>query len=646
MLHLPSQRSSRATTSSLQSVHGPERARPARLGLITTATAAGVAAVWLLANLLDGFVAKPWTGDSASAWAGAAVGLVSLVLCWLVARRPRLAPAAIVSATAVTVSGLALLALHGTRWNFNGVYSDLGFRTQAATRFADSPALADYGYRDLPSYYPPALPWIQGRLADLAGVPAWAMMKPVTIVLAALIPVLAYLLWRRVVPDLPAACVVAATSLATANLTKPDEWFVLALLVPWWLELVRGVRLPSHRPWSVWVHGSILGGLLLFHSYYFLALGVATMVAALVDLVCRRPMTLRPLRALAVGGIGLVVAVPYWLGMAVQKLKGAPGDDLQRRWSEVGFTMPPLPLPTDVVGAIGMLGVLWLAFRTRTDRLAEALTVALATTYAVFVGGQWLQRFELAILPEKSDPLISALLVVSGVLALHDVWRRSAARLPGRLPRPGRVLVATGVAVALSVLLSLVHAQLWVSGRPPLAAQQMRYPDGSYPAGGVADPETTRHPWSVTNSPLEPSVDEVEQQWRDLTGRALDSGTVLVSSRADILATRPVHPFVMWKSIYSHPYGQFEDRLALLQRVSACGGPRCAAELLRENPFDPVDGLILTRTRQGLRLSVTTDKFPDGWELTRLHFDERLFRGPWFERRDVGGVAVVALTAP
>lgn len=599
-----------------------------------------MAAVWLLAKVLDGVVAKPWTSDAASIWASAAVGLAALALCRLVVRRPWLAPGAIVSATAVTVSGLALLALHGTRWNFNGLYSDAGFRTQAATRFADSPALADYGYRGLPSYYPPALPWIQGRLADLAGVPAWAMMKPVTIVLAAVIPVLAYLLWRRVLSDLPAAGVVAATSLATANLTKPDEWLVLALLVPWWLELVRGVRLHGHRPWSVWAHGGILGGLLLFHSYYFLALGVATVAGALIDLLRRRPLTLRPLRAVAVGVIGLIVAVPYWLGMAMQTLAGAPGDNLQRRWSEVGFTMPPLPLPTDLAGAVGVVAVPWLVLRARTDRLAEALAVALATTYAVFVGGQWLQRFGVAILPEKSAPLIIALLVVSGVLALGEAWHRSAARLAG----PGRVLVATSVAVILSVVLSLVHTQLWVSGRPPLAAQQMRYPDGSYPSGGVADPETTRHPWSVTNSPLEPSVAEVEQQWRDLTGRALDSGTVLVSSRADILATRPVHPFVMWKSIYSNPFGQFEDRLALLRRVSACQSPRCAAGLLRENPFDRVDGLILTRTRQGLRLSITTDRFPDGWELTRLHFDERLFRGPWFQRRDVGGVVVVALS--
>lgn len=610
--------------------------------LIGVSIISGVAAVWLLCELLDGLVAKPWTGVAATSWVVAAVGLVGLVLCWLTARSPRLAPPAIVSATSVTVSGLALLALHGTRWNFNGVYSDAGFRTEAATRFADSPAPADYGYRDLSSYYPPALPWIQGRLADLMGVPAWAMMKPVTIVLAAVIPVLAYVLWRRVVPDLAAACVVAATSLATANLTKPDEWLVLSLLVPWWLELVRGLRSPGHRPWSVWAHGAILGGLLLFHSYYFLALGLATVVAAFLDLLRRRPMALRPLRALAIGGIGLTVAVPYWLGMALQKLGGAPGDDLQRRWSESGFTWPPLRLPTDVVGVLGVVGVLWLAFRVRSDRLAEALAVALATTYAVLLGGQWLQRFDVAILPEKSDHLISALLVVSGVLALIEVWRSSSAHLH----RPGRVLVATCVAVLLSVLLSLEHAQHWVSGRPPLAAQQMRYPDGGYPAGGVADPDTTRHPWSVTNSPLEPSVEEVEKAWRDLTGKGLDSGTVLVSSRADILATTPVHPFVAWKSIYSHPFGQFEDRLALLQRVSACETARCAAEMLRENPFDPVDGLILTRTAQGLRLSVTTDQFPDGWALTWVHFDEQLFTGPWFERLDVGRVVVVALTTP
>lgn len=620
----------------------PAQPPPARLGLIAAASVSGLVGVWLLCLLLDRVGGSAWTDARVADWVGAATALVAGGLCWLTARRPTLAPAAIVSATSVAVAGLALAALHGTRWNFSALYSDAGFRTQAATRFADSPGLTDYGYRGLPSYYPPALPWIQGRLADWVDVPAWSMMKPVTIALALLVPVLAHLMWRRVVPDLTSACVVAATTLVSANLTKPDEWLVLALLVPWWLELVRGVRRPCHRPWPVWAHGAVLGTLLLFHSYYFLPLGVATVVAALVDAARRRPMALRPARAFVIGALALVVAAPYWVGMARERLAGAPGDDLQRRWSEPGFTAPTLPVPTDVVGVLGLVGLVWLLLRMRSARLAEALAVALGTAYAVMIGGQWLQRAGVAVLPEKTDALVVALLVAAGVLALHDLWCRWAPRMSRR----GGLLVATALAVVSAPLLSIEHAEAWVTGRPAQAAQEMPYPDGGHPAGGGSGVVPVRHPWSVTTSPIEPTVAEVEEQWRRLTGRSLDSETVLVTSRADLLATRPAHAFVAWKSIYSHPYGQFEDRLRLLRSVSTCPDPRCAAELLRENRFDAVDGLILTRTEDGLRFSVATDTFPDAWKVTRIHFPEALFAAPWFERRDVGEVAVVSLVAP
>jgi galactan 5-O-arabinofuranosyltransferase len=547
---------------------------------------------------------------------------------------------ALVLATSATMSGLATLALHGTKWSFNAIYSDAGFRTEAVTRFADSPALADYGYRGLPSYYPPALSWIEGRIAAVAGVPGWTTMKPVTLVMAALVPLLALLLWRRVVPEPVAGAVVAATSLLTVDLVKPDEWLVLSLVVPWWLELVRGVRRPGVRPLPLWAHGAILGGLLLFHSFYFVPLGLATLVGLALDALARRPMPLRPLRGIAVAAVGLLVATPYWLPSALLRLHGAHADSLQMRWSPPGFTDPPLPLPPDLSGVLGLVGLVWLVRRARTDRLAAAVALALGSSYAFFVGGQLLQRYGVAVLPEKAGELLVLLLVAAGVLGLAEL-ATTVLRVSPTAPARALTLALVVVLAVPAVGTFRTH---WVTGIRASTAHHIRYPDGTWPSGGPPDdPATHKHPWSVTPQGIgEPSVRQVGDAYRALGGR-LDDRTVLVTSRADVLATTPVHPFTAWKSIYSHPNGRFEDRLAVLRQATGCLNSRCMWRLLHDNHFDRVDGLVLTRSEAGLRLSVTTDLFPDGWQTVPVTFPAGLFKAPWFDRRDVGDVAVIRL---
>jgi galactan 5-O-arabinofuranosyltransferase len=206
-------------------------------------------------------------------------------------------------------------------------------------------------------------------------------------------------------------------------------------------------------------------------------------------------------------------------------------------------------------------------------------------------------------------------------------------------------VVTAAATIGLAVLLVLGSADRWLIGSPAQAAQRMRYPDGSHPAGGWFEGPSHRHPWSVSPQPTGPSVEEVRSAWRRVTGRDLDDQSVVVTSRADLLATTPIHPFLTWKSIYSHPAGRFEDRLRLLERVGSCTTPQCAWRLLRHNDLDRVDGLVLAVTSEGLRLTVTTDTFPDAWTTRPIIFDPALLTAPYFRRADVRGVAVVEVVA-
>jgi galactan 5-O-arabinofuranosyltransferase len=573
-----------------------------------------------------------------------ATGLAITALTWAFvsradrARRTTSDPL-VLALAGVVLSGTGTAVLHGTRWAMDGLYSDAGFRTQTVTRFADTAGLADYAYRNLPAYYPPLLPWLQGRAADLLGVPGWTVMKPTQLVVCLLLPIASWLLWRRVVPGRRAAWVAAVVAVATALPLKPDEWLLLALAVPWWLEVCRGVRAPGRRTLGAVAQGLVLGGLLLTHTYFFAPLAIATAIGMTVDLVRRRPVHPRIGPGLVTGLVAVVVAAPSWAGPAWLRLQGAASDSLQLRWSPPGFDRPPLPLPTDPRGVLEAVGVVWVLWALRRSRLAGGLLMALVAAYVFMVGGQLLQPAGVTVLPEKTDELIEALLAAAGVLALAEVVQHRRVWLTAR-----PVVASVAVVVVASLGVVAATQSLWRgTARQAMAAQHMRYPDGSFPAGGMTPPSLRWHPWGVEPGASGASVAEVAAAWQRLTGRPPDSDDVVVSARADLSATVPVRLFVTWKSIYSHPQGRFADRLAVLEQVARCTTPACAYRLLSNNDVEPVDGLVLNRDERGLYVSVAVDTFPEGWERRTVRFDDTLFATPWFATEKLSGVDVVTL---
>jgi galactan 5-O-arabinofuranosyltransferase len=111
----------------------------------------------------------------------------------------------------------------------------------------------------------------------------------------------------------------------------------------------------------------------------------------------------------------------------------------------------------------------------------------------------------------------------------------------------------------------------------------------------------------------------------------------------DLLATTPVHGFLSFKSIYSHPNGRFEDRVELLEEVGRCPTSACAAELLRDNEFDAVDGLVLQRAGEALLLPYMVDDFPNRTVRAEVGFPDQVLTGPEFERIELGRIVVIAL---
>jgi galactan 5-O-arabinofuranosyltransferase len=357
-------------------------------------------------------------------------------------------------------------------------------------------------------------------------------------------------------------------------------------------------------------------------------------------------------RALAIGAVGLAVSAVSWVPAVLARLR-LPSDDLQMRYSYLGGNGVPLPSlvePSEVAGLVGLAWLGWAAWHRlrghdlgdRTGSVAGALGLALAGCLVTLGLGALAERADVGFLAFKTRDAVITVLLVAGVLGVAD-WlrrwtrRRQAGRSAGAswVARLAPVVLAGAAAATAAYHL----ADVFVTGRQALVAQTTRYPDGSVPTG---DPAQEPYIGTLFVDPGDPPVVEVRAAWRALRPDVPLSDAVLVTSQVDLLATTPVHGFMAYKSIYSHPNGRFEDRVALLEEVAACPTSACAAGLLRDGQ-DPADGLVLQRDGDSLVLPFMVDDFPDRTRRAEVAFPDRVLRGPEFERIELGRIVVIAL---
>ncbi len=520
--------------------------------------------------------------------------------------RPRLLSDLTVAATATYAAGSLMLVLAGTPWGLYGLRGDLRFRTQMVTRFAESWGSADTAYRGLPSHYPPMIPWLEGHTAAALGLPAWEMVKYGQILLTAAVPVLAYLLWRRVVDAPQSAAIVAVTTFFNASPFKPDEWLVLALVVPWWIDAIRGYRANGVRAWPAWLHGVLAGLLLTTYSFYFLPMTAATIAGLVLDLVRRRPWRPILVRYLVVGAVGLLVSAWYWLPLVLVRLRGIPADTLQMRW--LADYLVGVPVLTEGVlgGALVLLGVAYLVAAAGRRPVAEAVLLVAVAAYVVIGGGLLLAALNRPLLGWKADALAVQALLTGGVLGLFEL-RHLALRLPGAVRIANRAL---GAVVAVSALTGMLYyAQAWGSGMPVVVAHRTPLPNGSPPK--VAYVAGARGRGGSAAAARRPAPGPSAVQLRDALGADASTSSVVVTDDALLFATTPIHLFTASASIYSNPFGQFDARVRFLHRLTATRDPQQFTWLARHNPFDAIDAFILTRHHGGYAYCAAVDNYPN-----------------------------------
>lgn len=541
-----------------------------------------------------------------------------------------------VSAFSVVTLGMPLGA---TKLYLFGISVDQQFRTEYLTRLADSPALHDMTYIGLPTFYPPGWFWIGGRAAALTGVPAWEIYKPWAVTSITIAVAVALVLWWRMIRFEYALIVTTATAAVTLAYSSPEPYAAMItvllppVLVLTWSGLRAGERAPAAGWAAVVGAGIFLGWTATWYSLLF-GFGAFTMALMALVLAAARwrqhgvKAALDPLRRLAViAVIAAVIASTTWLPFLLRAAtspisnSGSAFHYLPADGAELTFPM----LQFSLLGAVCMLGTLWLVVRARTSVRAGALTIGVLAVYLWSLLSMLTTLARTTLLSFRLQPTLTVLLVAAGVFGFVEATRSLAGRSRAAVP----VAAAIGLAAAI--------------------AFSQDIPDVLRPDLTIAYTDTDGHGQRGDRRPpsSEKFYADIDAAILRVTGKPRNQ-TVLMTADYSFLSYYPYWGFQGLTSHYANPLAQFDLRAAQIEKWSKLKTADDLIHALDTSPWPAPTVFLMRRGANGnYTLRLAEDVYPNQPNVRRYTVDLRaaLFDDPRFVVQTIGPF-VLAIRRP
>ncbi|MGZ4584097.1 MAG: galactan 5-O-arabinofuranosyltransferase [Mycobacterium sp.] len=569
---------------------------------------------------------------------GCLAGLVAVGWAWRRSGRYRwltqLGGLMFVSAFTVVTLGMPLGA---TRLYLFGISVDQQFRTEYLTRLADSPALRDMTYIGLPPYYPPGWFWIGGRAAALSGTPAWEMFKPWAITSITIAVAVALVLWWRMVRFEYALIVTTATAAVTLAYGSPEPYAaMLTVLLPPVLVLTWSGLRGGERGggWAAVVGAGIfLGFTATWYSLLF-ALSAFTMLLMALAAAGTRwrrggfKDALDPLRRVAIIGvitaaIGATTWLPFLLRAAHSPVSNTGSANHYLPADGAVLTFPMLQF--SLLGAICLLGALWLVVRARSSVRAGALAIGVLAIYLWSLLSMLTTLARTTLLSFRLQPTLTVLLVAAGAFGFIEAVRALSARGRAVLPVAGAVGLAAAIAFSQDIPDVL---------RPDLT---IAYTD----TDGNGQRGDRRPPSSEKFYP------DIDHAIATVTGRPRDQ-TVVMTADYSFLSFYPYWGFQGLTSHYANPLAQFDLRAAQINKWAKLKSADELIHALDTCPWPPPTVFLMRRGANGnYTLRLAEDVYPNQPNVRRYTIDLRaaLFDSPQFVVHSAGPF-VVAIRKP
>ena len=572
---------------------------------------------------------------------GCLAGLVAVGWVWRDGRErhryrilAQLGGVVFVSAFSVVTLGMPLGA---TKLYLFGISVDQQFRTEYLTRLADSPALHDMTYLGLPPFYPPGWFWIGGRVAALTGMPAWEVLKPWAITSITVAVAVALVLWWRMIRFEYALIVTTATAAVTLAYSSPEPYaaMITVLLPPMLVLTWSGLRAGERGGGRAAVVGA--GIFLGFAAtWYTLLFGFSAFTVGLMGLLLagsrwRRggfKAALDPLRRLAViaaiaAAIGATTWLPFLLRAAGNPVSntGSAQHYLPADGAELTFPM----LQFSLLGAVCMVGTVWLVVRARTSVRAGALAIGVLAVYVWSLLSMLTTLARTTLLSYRLQPTLTVLLVAAGAFGFLEVVAALAPR--------GRAVVPVAGAIGLTAAIAF----------------SQDIPDVLRPDLTIAYTDTDGHGQRGDRRPpsSEKFYSAIDATILKVTGKPRDQIVVLTADYS-FLSYYPYWGFQGLTSHYANPLAQFDLRAAQIEKWSNLKTPDEFIHALDTSPWPPPTVFLMRRgANSNYTLRLAQDVYPNQPNVRRYTVDFRaaLFADPRFVVESIGPF-VLAIRKP
>jgi galactan 5-O-arabinofuranosyltransferase len=465
-----------------------------------------------------------------------------------------------VSAFSVVTLGMPLGA---TKLYLFGISVDQQFRTEYLTRLTDSPTLHDMTYAGLPPFYPPGWFWVGGRVAALTGTSGWEMFKPWAITSITIAIAIAMVLWSRMIRFEYALIVTTATAAVTLAYGSPEPYsaMITVLLPPALILAWSGLRGGTRSGgWAAVIGaGLFLGAAATCYTLLPAYCAFTVLLMALVLAAARRrdglKAALDPLvRLVVIAAIAAAGASITWLPFLLR----AAHDPVSNSGSAFHYlpadgaalTFPMLTFT--LVGALCLLGTLWMVVRAHNSVRAGGLTIAVLAVYLWSLLSMLATLARTTLLSFRLQPTLTVLLTTAGVFGFVELtdWANAAVNREGRDSAWGRAVPAVAAAIGLAAAIAF----------------SQDIPDVLRPDLTIAYTDTDGHGQRGDRRPpsSEKFYGQIDAAITQATGRPRDQ-TVVLTADYSFLSYYPYYGFQGLTSHYANPLAQFDKRAAAIK---------------------------------------------------------------------------------
>jgi galactan 5-O-arabinofuranosyltransferase len=274
-----------------------------------------------------------------------------------------------------------------------------------------------------------------------------------------------------------------------------------------------------------------------------------------------------------------------------------------------------------LLGALCMLGTLWLVVYARSSTRAGALAVAVLAVYAWSLLSMLTTLVGTTLLSFRLQPTLTVLLTAAGAFGFIEFTKALAARAKAENAR--RV-------VAAAATLGAIGALTFSQDIPDVLRSDIvvAYTD----TGGDGQRADRRPPGA-------------EQYYREIDAKILETTgvprnqTVVLTADYSFLSYYPYYGFQGLTSHYANPLAQFDQRAAAIESWATLTTADQFIAALDKLPWKPPTVFLMRRgANDNYTLRLASDVYPNQPNVKRYHvpLDAKLFDDPRFDVSTVG----------